>query len=263
MSPSSPIMNYQYRRSGRDPLKNTEHSHTTAEILLVNHGSGSLIIADRIFPLNERCIYFIPENTLHYSAPDDQKEYNRSVVNLSPDFLSDLTEITGFSDILSFLYQRRCFILDYDACERIEAEFGLLQSPIRRDYACALLKIFDLCANHGFPPNQSNDKLSAIMMYINQNIGEKLTLDEISSALFINKFYLCHMFKKHTGMSLSQYILMQRLSLAKGRLISSGQSISQISSECGFSSFSYFSRIFKETEGLSAREYRRKYSKLQ
>ena len=61
-------------------------------------------------------------------------------------------------------------------------------------------------------------------------------------------------------MSIANYILLQRLSLCKKMLISTNRSVSDISEACGFSSFSYFCRIFQRNEGMSAREYRRRFA---
>ena len=98
------------------------------------------------------------------------------------------------------------------------------------------------------------------MAYVNRNIGEPLTLDGISAHMFIGKYYMCHLFKRTTGMSIAQYVLLQLLSLCKRLLLSIDKSISEISMECGFSSFSYFCRAFFKSEGMSAGDFRKRFA---
>ena len=98
------------------------------------------------------------------------------------------------------------------------------------------------------------------MEYINQNISEDLSLDKIAARMFIGKYYMCHLFKMTTGMSITQYILLQRLSLCKNLLLSTDKSVSEIAMLCGFSAFSYFCRAFAKNEGMSASAFRKKFA---
>jgi len=257
------IHSYKYRAVGKDPLTNIEHAVDEAEILFVHRGEGYFIIDDTIFPIRENYIFFIKENTLHYSAPESIATYIRSAINLSASYLNELAEIMGYEAVLAELFQAKCIPLDPISAEEVEVLFPKLKSDDRKQYAKVLLQILDCSykaskknTEHNLPDN----KTAEIISYINRNITNKLTLDNLSTALFINKFYLCHIFKKTTGVSITKYILMQRLSMAKEKLRTTDLPISQLALECGFSSFSYFSRIFKENEGLSAREYRQTFS---
>jgi transcriptional regulator GlxA family with amidase domain len=65
------------------------------------------------------------------------------------------------------------------------------------------------------------------------------------------------MFKKYTGISPGQYHLQLRLIRAKELLISTDQSIKEISYDLGFQSIYYFSRIFKNKLGVSPSEIRK------
>ena len=104
----------------------------------------------------------------------------------------------------------------------------------------------------------SGDKqISDILDYLNKNLNSKINLEEISSKMHISKYYLCHIFKKKTGMTIFEYVLLRRLSLAKKYLKTTDMSISEISVKTGFSSFSYFSKMFGMYEKLTPYEYRK------
>ena len=84
-----------------------------------------------------------------------------------------------------------------------------------------------------------------------------MTIDEIASGVNLSKFYLCRLFREKTGMTLMDYILERRLSMAKVRLADGSGTILEIAADCGFSSGSYFCRVFREKEGMTPREYRK------
>ena len=65
------------------------------------------------------------------------------------------------------------------------------------------------------------------------------------------------LFKETTGMTITDYILSKRIAAAKKRLAYTNDPLSLIAMECGFSSFAYFSKIFKEKNGLSPRDFRK------
>jgi len=94
--------------------------------------------------------------------------------------------------------------------------------------------------------------------YINRNISMEIDIDRICAAINISKYYFCRQFKQHTGMTVMKYILQTRLILSKTDLKKTNLSVTEISGKYGFSSVSYFSRIFKEEEGCSPLQYRKR-----
>lgn len=87
-------------------------------------------------------------------------------------------------------------------------------------------------------------KLSALLKFINLNINENLSLDEISQRFNLSKFYLTRRFKELTGLSLHQFIVKKRLTRAR-YLISVGIDPYRAAVEAGFNNYSHFSRTFK------------------
>jgi len=255
------IVSCKYRSRGKDELYNVRHFHdNVAEILLVHKGTGVMTIRDKIYPLESSSIYFIRENTFHCSTPKKSEEYERSVVNISEGYLRELVRITGYDKILEKMEQAGGIMLDFEASRTAEKLFLQMSSEKRWEYSMALLKLIEMASSRGFEQNVLSNKVSQIMTYINRNIGEELSLEKISRALFISKYHMCRIFKETTRMSIAGYILSQRLSLAKNMLISTEKSISEIALTCGFSGFSYFSRVFKAKEGITAGEYRKRFS---
>ena len=103
-----------------------------------------------------------------------------------------------------------------------------------------------------------NKKASVIPVkeYLDQHYGEKITLDSLSHQFFINKYYLTRVFKEQFGQSITAYLQSVRITHAKQMLRFSEKSIEQIGLECGMGALHYFSRVFKDVEGVPPSVYR-------
>ena len=100
-------------------------------------------------------------------------------------------------------------------------------------------------------PSKSRDKrISDIIMYINEHLSEKITLDFLSEKFFINKYHLCKIFKKNTGYTLSQYINHKRILLVR-ELHAGGQSLLEASTNAGFNNYSHFYRLYVSKTGMT------------
>ena len=87
--------------------------------------------------------------------------------------------------------------------------------------------------------------------------GQDLTVQYIADKLNLNRSYLSEIFSKQMGVPLKKYILDFRITQSEEFLFTSDWSVDYISQICGFSSPSYFSKIFKEYHGISPTEYRK------
>lgn len=105
--------------------------------------------------------------------------------------------------------------------------------------------------------DRENPHISAIKQYILENIAKEITLDKISGKIHLAPQYICSLFKKETGMTITNFILKERIDLAKRYIISTQESMSTIAEVCGFNDYCYFSHAFKKLTGFSANQYRK------
>lgn len=101
----------------------------------------------------------------------------------------------------------------------------------------------------------SNEKILAILSYLNDHLTEDVSIDNLSARFFLSRYYLMHTFKQQTGYTIGGYILAKRLFLAR-ELIAEGKPITDICYACGFKNYSTFSRAYKKSFGESPRDYR-------
>lgn len=105
-------------------------------------------------------------------------------------------------------------------------------------------------------------KIYKALVFVDKNYALQITLEEISDVVNMNPSYFCRVFKKVTGKTLMEYINYVRIWKAENLLTSTEKSILDIAVETGFSSISYFNRVFKKIKGASPTVYRKiKYLK--
>lgn len=97
--------------------------------------------------------------------------------------------------------------------------------------------------------------------YIQEHYKEDISLDDIARAVYLSPNHLSKIFTEANGMSISQYLIEYRLEMARYYLSSTDKSITEIALECGFGSFSSFSRSWKRYFGLNPREFKKNFFK--
>jgi YesN/AraC family two-component response regulator len=98
--------------------------------------------------------------------------------------------------------------------------------------------------------------LSKITQIVEQNIGnEDLSVEDLGHKLGMSRVHLYRKIKKLTDMSVSEFVTSVKLRKSLELLRNSGQTISEIGYEVGFSSPSYFTRCFKEQFKMSPSDY--------
>lgn len=100
-----------------------------------------------------------------------------------------------------------------------------------------------------------NELLNEIIIYINDNIYEQLTIEEICMKFSISRSSLQTLFKNNLGVAPKHYISDIKLKKSKLLIKESVYTISEISSMLGFTSIHYFSRKFKQHFGITPSDY--------
>lgn len=103
---------------------------------------------------------------------------------------------------------------------------------------------------------QSQSVVERVIQFIKLHISEDLSREEIANHVFLNPDYLTRIFKKETGMAISDYLFQERLRLAQELLAKTEIPIGAIASRIGYANFSHFSRMFKKYTNLNPNEYR-------
>lgn len=89
-----------------------------------------------------------------------------------------------------------------------------------------------------------------------ESIEDEISVENIAEKVGISRYYMTHLFKKHTGITVCEYRNELKITRAKQMLLNSDMKITDIAYNCGFSSASYFTKKFAQSEGVTPNEYR-------
>ncbi|MGS2776387.1 response regulator transcription factor [Robertmurraya sp. GLU-23] len=103
--------------------------------------------------------------------------------------------------------------------------------------------------------------IAKVKEYINNNLQNDISRDDIANFVFLNPDYLTRIFKKSTGLSLTEYVAEQRIKRSTSLLLYSDMPISEIAQKVGYDNFAYFSNKFKKVTDITPSDYRKKYRK--
>lgn len=92
--------------------------------------------------------------------------------------------------------------------------------------------------------------------YIEEHHREDLSLGQVAASVHTSLFYFCKLFKRHTGVSFTEYVSRLRTEKAKNLLLNPNLRVSEIAYEVGFQSLTHFNRVFKRVVHESPTAYR-------
>jgi AraC family transcriptional regulator len=103
----------------------------------------------------------------------------------------------------------------------------------------------------------SSYTLRQVLAYIRSHLSEDLSIIDLAQVAGMSPYYFLRLFKKSMHFTPRQYIIQMRIDRAKELLRSRESSILNIALECGFSSQSHFTNVFRESIGITPKAYQR------
>lgn len=113
----------------------------------------------------------------------------------------------------------------------------------------------------GILKKQKNPRINKCKDFIFSHLHDRITLEDLAAEADCNPNYLSQLFKECEGISISGYILQEKINRAKNLLIYSDYSYIEIATYLGFSSQSHLGTQFKKHTGYTLRQYREIYGR--
>lgn len=113
----------------------------------------------------------------------------------------------------------------------------------------------------GILKKQKNPRINKCKDFIFSHLHDRITLEDLVAEADCNPNYLSQLFKECEGISISGYILQEKINRAKNLLIYSDYSYIEIATYLGFSSQSHLGTQFKKHTGYTLRQYREIYGR--
>jgi AraC-like DNA-binding protein len=98
-------------------------------------------------------------------------------------------------------------------------------------------------------------RLARMQQYATNHIQQPMTIRQIATAGAMSESSAQRLFRRQTGQSVGQWLMMKRISLARELLRGGNASVAQVARATGIDDPSYFSRVFKRTQGVSPALY--------
>jgi len=196
-----------------------------------------------------------------YTGPDLHKQFRE---NKLPKLLRELSLESDGDKIVQRLfneYNMSCMSMNGETVAQTDALVEKLYLAAANDdfdgKLRILRKLFDLFSENDIEHlDQTKEWTTGLIADIQNNLAENWSLEKMAQSLAVSKYYLCHFFKRETGMTVMQYLLYCRITAAKRLLIATDLSVSEICEQCGFCSLSYFTQTFRADTGITPKQYR-------
>lgn len=258
------------KRDGSDGVRlSPPHYHDEIELLTVTSGAIKIVFPDGEDVIREGEIGFISSRLVHETFGLGQVHRSAFIQFKRIDYLDDGGKnLANFMNLGSSAFHkfkvgeaksgvRRIVdaVIDEHTTRRDAYDVsihGLIYCLIAELVRCGLMKSVDSSVG-----TVIDGRLIPVIAYIDENYGEKISLRELGRLANLNCDYLSRQFKRATGSTIGEYINFVRLSKAEKLLSTTDASILQIAMATGFSSLSYFNRVFKKYKKCSPSAYKK------
>lgn len=241
------------------------HMHKEMEMLAITRGTASFHIDSRVYDVKAGDVIIISPYMFHNATIFAGQEFEHYCLCFDLKMIPDQKSCSD----LEFRRKRvQCLLRDNAISQQlgtyIERIFQV-HSNQRKGWelqaqGCLLLMmglLEEYDCIYSVSNNNADDINYRIIDYIDNNYDKNISSADIANALFISKSYLCRIFKRNFGCHFHEYLCLYRMEKAKRLLLTTRKPIADIAMEVGFSSFSYFSKMFKAQMQKTPSEYRR------
>lgn len=249
-------------------LKNSKNEkcnwHKNLEMVYVSEGEGTVQCNGKSYNAKKGDVFIIhPENVHHIFSKKGMDYY---FIIIDEEFFAKNGIALGnytFNVIADDKETMQKFLNVIKETELYTENYRDISSA--RVINAVLTLIIDVCEKYSVKKIDDRAKtaekyVKSALEYINNNLKNSITLEEIALHLGINKFYLTKEFKKYTGETVFSCINALRCKNAE-RILISGGSVTDAAIESGFESVSYFSRTYKKLRGYPPSKYKENHKK--
>lgn len=135
-------------------------------------------------------------------------------------------------------------------------DIWLEQDEFYEERIAAMLKSFIIESMFFNKHDRTPELVKKMKIYLEENCEKNITNDEIGKLFSYHPNYINRIFKETTGETVHGYLVQLRLKKAIEMVLGSDKQIAEIGVECGFQSYPYFIKCFREKYGVSPLKYR-------
>ena len=241
-------------------------SHPFWELVYVKEGSAGIAADERIYKLAAGDIIFHKPMEFHriWSADDSIPTLYIFTFEIEGNKVKELENVTYSLDETGKIMLEMCVEKAKKAFKfsRGKVIEEVVDERMCQEYCNALENFLLMCASVGssgsLPAESSSQSklFSEIVLYLRDNIGEKMTVESVATRFFVSPSKIKKLFAKYSGLGVIAYFNNMKL-LEAQKLLREGLAVSEIAERLGFANQFYFSSVFKKTTGMTPMEFKR------
>lgn len=237
-------------------------------VIYCRSNCGAEFLADGIrYPLQRGDILLIKPDTPHgvVSYSKNEELYGGFVVSIGEEYVSSLMSQMGGR--VEFHGGNKLIHTRGTLWENIESIFvtALEESTLKAPgwemslFGISITLLVQIARAAASDPNatvqtEKPDLLTGILSYVENNLSERITLENVANRFFVSTSTVTHLFNKRMNISFYKYVMQYRLWTAQN-LIKEGMPMEKIAARVGFNDYSAFYRAFRQEFGKSPRQY--------
>lgn len=248
------------------------HRHDAWELYCVVQGRGTRMAGDTLLPFAEGEVALIPPSMHHHwnyepSSADDKGCVRYLMVAFSHSFIQKCIEV--FPELRNRLagisFPTEALIFGPESSRTIRHTLAQMRGMDELGHLCTMFHLLPTVFSAtdytfaGKPVRIDRDvrRMQQISTYVMAHYIHPISLDDIAAEVGMNRSAFCSYFKRHKGMTFSQFVTQYRLNTACGLLKHSQKSVSEICYLVGFNDLPHFIRVFTKEKGMSPGKYRK------
>ena len=236
------------------------HYHDFHKIIVFISGKVTYHIEGKAYHLKPRDILLVSQGAIHKPEIDPSVPYERYIFWIRDDLsCQELNTCFQKANDRSFNLVRADSALQErlkDLLPEIEQtlqnkHFGdtVLRNALFTQFMIYINRIFLRTSSSPDKKTYSSDtQVEQLLKYINRNLSENLSIDQLANRFFFSKYHMMRKFKNETGYTIHNYITSKRLLMARS-LISQGIPVMKAALASGFRDYTTFVRAYKKQFG--------------
>ncbi|MBR5266175.1 MAG: helix-turn-helix transcriptional regulator [Clostridia bacterium] len=265
--------NYQvshtFEQGGKHNTRPEEYYSDHFIITVLLHGSGNCFVEGNCYSISDGDAILLRANELRRFSFKEGGLHERMSIYISPSIISPLWDSPlmlfrifkdrphGFGNklhlsgyLMSPLDEIKNLLMRFadnpDDIAKAEMQLSILRLLVRLYSAEASAE-----ENN---PYAVDPEIYNICQYINNNLTEKLTHQQIGQHCGVSRYQLTDIFHRCTGMTVTEYITQKRL-IRVSELVSEGSKIESAAISAGFHNYTNFYKAFIKYKGVSPKQY--------
>lgn len=224
------------------------------QLLYTKTGKGKCFVNGKLHILNEDSLLFLPPSTPHEYSNAGTEKWTTMYITFNGNGTKGIHKFGP--RVLKKVDSRILFTEAFDTINYYK-KYPILYKKISLELYSLILDLTELLENTCLGKGIGDAKLAIAMNFLSEDYNNDLM--PLLQKINMSKEHFCRIFKKYTGYRPVEYSNLVRIQKAKSLLKSTDLSISDVSSEMGFSNPSYFTSVFKKCVGMTPSEYRNAY----